>query len=443
MKRRPRTAVTVLLALSVLICMTFAGASAVYAGGGGTPFVMDRSHDMWVEPGEDAYVFIELSEPVSAAAVEYVGDDNSWHLYKECNCPEEDGIRWEITVKEEFFEQYGYADLRFRYEWNGSSCYSEEFSVYWDDYRGYYRIAGQNRYDTALLIAWEKAVCSGEPGNPRKYPDVIVACGTDFADALGASYLSSWLGAPILLVNKSPGVIDKVADHITENLSPGGGVYILGGTGAVPASFEDALKARGMKDDDIKRFAGKNRYDTNLQILSYCGVFSQELLICCGTNFADALSASALGRPILLAGKTLTDDQKEFLKGLDPYYVDIIGGTGAVSESVESYIGSLGFDYTRIAGANRYETSLKVAEHFFLDHQHYHFALAYARNFPDGLAGGALAYDREAPLLLVDDKHYEYARTFVQEDDSRFATVFGGEALIPEETVRKILDLEL
>ena len=438
MKKTLRRSLLLLLIVFLLLCAALPGFSVVWAGGGGTPYVMNRSHDMWVDPGEDAYVFIELSEPVSSVRLEYLDDYNSWRLYKGCNCPEEDGIRWEISVRYQSFSYEGEADLRFRYEYGGYYYYSDEFTVYWDSYKGYLRIAGKNRYDTAIQIADDKVSFSGLGG----YPNVIVACGTDFADALGGSYLSTYLNAPILLVNSNASVIAQVADHIDDYLLPGGGVYILGGTAAVPEAFVDALNARGISDSDITRFAGKNRYDTNLMILSFCGVYSQELLVCSGLDFADALSASPLGRPILLVGKSLTQDQKDFLNGLDPWYVDIIGGEGAVSPSVEQYIRSIGFDYARIYGKNRYETSFEVAKHFFYDYQHYMVVLAYAQNFPDGLAGGALAFDHDAPVLLVDNQRYEFAKAFVKNDDSRFAMILGGETLISDDTAKRILDID-
>ena len=428
--------------LSILLVLTFlvlplAGASTVYAGGGGTPYIIKQSHDMYVTPGSDVEVFIEFSEHALPVVLEYQKPDGSWKLYKPCNCPQEDGIRWEITVEKAHFPDDNDVYLRFRFDWDGGYAYSEPFSIYWDDYKGYYRIAGYDRYDTAILIAEEKMFHSGLGG----YPNVIVACGTDFADALGGSYLSVYLNAPIFLVNKSPDVIARVADNIAEYLISGGGVYILGGTGAVPASFDEAVKARGISEDDIIRFAGKNRYDTNLKILGFCGVYSQDLIVCCGTNFADALSASPLGRPILLVGKTLTPDQEDFLMGIDPAFAYITGGTGAVTPAVESGIKKYGYDVKRLAGANRYETSRLVAEEFFLDYQHIDFALAYAKNFPDGLAGGALAYDKDSPLLLVDDLRYQDAKKFVQEDDARCATIYGGETLISDETVLKILGI--
>ena len=438
MRRSGRKSIGLLLTAVLVMTAVLGGFSVVWAGGGGTPYVMNQSHDMWVEPEVDAYVFIELSEPVSSVRVEYVASDSNWHLFKGCNCPEEDGIRWEINVAASSFQYEKMAELRFRYEWGGNYYYSDEFTVYWDSYRGYTRIAGTDRYDTALKIADDKIAYSYLGG----YPNAIVTCGTEFADALGGAYLSSYLNAPILLVNNNPAVISRVADHIDENLLPGGGVYILGGTAAVPESFVDALKARGISDDDIERFNGKNRYDTNLKILSFCGVFSQELLVCSGLDFADALSASPLGLPILLVGKTLTQDQKDFLNGLDPLCVDIIGGEGAVYPAVEQYIGSLGFDCNRIYGKNRYETSLEVAKHFFYDYQHYIVILAYAQDFPDGLAGGAFAYDKDAPVLLVDNRRFESARAFVKNNDSRFAIIMGGETLISEKTTKLIMGID-
>ena len=93
---------------------------------------------------------------------------------------------------------------------------------------------------------------------------------------------------------------------------PGGIVYILGGTGAVPEECLEGLSSTF----SIRRLSGKTRYDTNLAILKEMNVLGGELLICSGENYADALAASAVGIPMMLVNpkkKTLTEEQKTFL----------------------------------------------------------------------------------------------------------------------------------
>ena len=170
--------------------------------------------------------------------------------------------------------------------------------------------------------------------NVEKFDAIIIASGNDFADALAGSYLATVKNAPILL--SYGGTSQKYAyldtdniDYVKANLAEGGTVYILGGDKAVPASVDAALQAAGCTN--IKRLAGENRFETNLLILKEAGVTGGELIVCTGTNFADALSASAVDVPILMVYNDLYESQKEFLDGMNARKFYIIGGEKAVN----------------------------------------------------------------------------------------------------------------
>ena len=80
---------------------------------------------------------------------------------------------------------------------------------------------------------------------------------------------------------------------------------------------------KAMSDLNVKRLAGANRFDTNTEILKEVGVPSGEtVLVCTGADFADCLSGSAVGKPIMLVYKKLTDAQKALVEGenADPDY---------------------------------------------------------------------------------------------------------------------------
>ena len=289
-----------------------------------------------------------------------------------------------------------------------------------------------------------------------KWDNVVIACGSNFADALGGTYLALQKNAPILLVNTSDAVMNKIADEIAEKMDPSGRVFILGGTGAVSDKMESILNERaGVSFSRIKRFAGGNRYDTNLQILDYCGISESEgILFCSGTSFADALSASAVGMPIVLVGKKITDDQSEFLTGINNQSPEkswyIIGGSGAVSDQVGrdlTMIRQVQIPYRRIEGDNRYATSRAVANQFFEKSQggatyitSYDLVLAYGRNFPDGLAGGVLAYKLGTPLLLADNKNYTHAGSHRYFYGGFRGFVLGGPSLISDGTANWIMN---
>ena len=73
-----------------------------------------------------------------------------------------------------------------------------------------------------------------------------------------------------------------------------------------------------------------------------------------------------------------------------PIYV--LGGTGSVSQGIETQLTGLGYSVHRLAGINRYETSLAIAN--FMGHDAtapQELLLATGTDFPDGLSAGAAA----------------------------------------------------
>ena len=295
-------------------------------------------------------------------------------------------------------------------------------------YDGPVRIAGRDRFETALLTADQMKKNLGI----EKFDAVIVASGLDFADALAGSYLASTKNAPILLAYTKDSVNDGIRHYIRENLKEGGTVYILGGENAVPTSFEEELETF-----QVKRLAGAHRFETNLMILAEAGISDKPLLISTGLTFADSLSASAAKLPILLVyGDKLLPEQADFLTetGERPLY--ILGGEGAVSAKMEENLKNYG-ETERIAGQNRFETSVKIAEKFFDSPES--AVLAYAWDFPDGLCGGPLAVTMNAPLILTMANYEESASNYVQFTGISRTTILGGEKLIPDTSVDLIM----
>ncbi|MBQ7891964.1 MAG: cell wall-binding repeat-containing protein [Erysipelotrichaceae bacterium] len=309
------------------------------------------------------------------------------------------------------------------------------------------RIFGDSRYETAFKVADAlKAQLKKD-----KFSYVIVASGTGFADALAGSYLSAQREAPILMTDMKQKNIDNLVAYINKNLTAGGTVYVLGGTAAVSENVDKALS-----NYNVKRLAGKNRYETNMKIINevITGKYDDELLICTATNFADSLSVSATGLPIMLVGNSLTEEQRDFIARQSISNVYIIGGTAAVSKKLEKQVDDalpsrsiqiagkwedISAEIIRIAGASRYETSTLVAKEFLPDAKK--AVMAYAKNYPDGLSGGALAYSLKAPLLLTDGNSYSVTSKYTVSKKINSGFVLGGSGLVTDEAVRSILGL--
>ena len=311
-----------------------------------------------------------------------------------------------------------------------TDCTDEDIDAFCDvcgEVLAILRLSGSNRYATGVAIAEQLKANMGV----EQFETVIVAYGQNFPDALTGSYLAAVKSAPILLTEPSQDA--ALLRYLRDNLVEGGKVYILGGTSAVSEGFEMGARNLGF---DVQRLKGAGRYETNLAILAEAGVnTTDEVLIATGKGFADSLSASATGLPMLLVDKNLTDAQKAFLVTTSCRFV-ILGGTGAVSAEVEAELSEIG-TVTRVKGSGRYETSVAIACRYFENPRA--AVLAYAQGFPDGLCGGPLALSMGAPLILTSNEACQVADDYI--DGITTGAVTGGTGRISDDTVREIFDL--
>ena len=298
------------------------------------------------------------------------------------------------------------------------------------------RVKGSSRFDTAIQAANYMKEVKGI----SEFTTVIVANGMNFADALSGSYLAAVAEAPILLVN--PDSEELVAKYIKDNVDKGGTVYLLGGSKAVSDDFAGMLTGF-----EVIRLGGKTRYDTNVQILEAAnaidGSCKNEVLVCSGTNFADALSTSSVGKPILLVGTEISDVQQQYLTDAGADTAWIIGGDKAVSADIEAALKEFVPESStkRVKGKSRFDTSYEVAKEFFPG-SHDTAVLVYGMNFPDGLSGGAVAAVIGAPVLLAMDNEANNASVapWVAESGATNSVTFGGAKLIPDDAIRTIMN---
>ncbi len=292
------------------------------------------------------------------------------------------------------------------------------------------RLVGSDRYKTSFLTA---DALLDELG-VDKFDSVIVSSGKNFADALAGSYLAATMNAPMLMIDKNNTLV--VCEYIASRLKNGGNIYVLGGSNAVPSNFESKIKRYGKYS--IKRLAGQNRYETNIKILNEVSIGESPILVCTGTNFADSLSASATGLPILLVEKNLTDEQINVLNNLSSKKIYIIGGENAVSSVIENELLVYG-DVTRLAGETRYDTSVLVAKKFFDEPNG--MVLAYGQNFPDGLSGGSLAHALKSPLILTNNSSASIANEYSKELKCNASYVLGGSKLVSNSSAKLALSM--
>ncbi|MEE1619985.1 peroxidase family protein [Zafaria sp. J156] len=185
---------------------------------------------------------------------------------------------------------------------------------------------------------------------------------------------------------------------------------IVDQTTANPAAVEvmDRVDGAGVENGAvIRRLAGENRYGTAAVISqSNFDAGVPTVNIANGENFPDSLAAGPAARsdfaPLLLVrpGVIPPETAAELLR-LEPQSITIVGGTGAVSVTVESLLGN----YTegavnRVAGADRYETAAAISAHAFNPGVGRVY-IAFGGNFPDSLAAAAPAARDGHPILLT------------------------------------------
>ncbi len=123
-----------------------------------------------------------------------------------------------------------------------------------------------------------------------------------------------------------------------------------------------------------------------------------------GLDYPDALSAAAVAgssgsRILLVRSDTIPDVTSQALSRLKPQRIVVLGGPRAINGTVEQRLRSYAPTVDRIGGANRYETAALVSQHFAPGVLTAYVATG--EGFADALSGGALAADRNSPLLLV------------------------------------------
>lgn len=157
----------------------------------------------------------------------------------------------------------------------------------------------------------------------------------------------------------------------------------------------------------ISRFPGANRFHTAALFSErHYPAGAEVVYVTNGFNFPDALSAGALGAPILLvpndsAGALPQETHAELLR-LSPQRIVVLGDTNSVNANTVislNAISATDAPVTRIAGADRYATSAAIARTFTGPVNR--VFVANGQNFPDALAGSAVAARDGSPMLLV------------------------------------------
>ncbi|WP_286168424.1 cell wall-binding repeat-containing protein [Phycicoccus sp. SLBN-51] len=195
------------------------------------------------------------------------------------------------------------------------------------------RWAGSDRYASSAVFSAKSF--------PSGVSVAYVASGLNFPDALSGAPVAGKTPGPVLLT--APTSLPSPIATELKRLAPKK-IVVLGGTGAVSDAVKNKLAY--YTSGTVVRWSGSDRFASSatFSAKSYpAGV--GVAYIANGFNFPDALSgapvAGMTGGPVLLTSATsLPSVIATELKRLKPKKIVVLGGTGAVSSSVQTQLKS-------------------------------------------------------------------------------------------------------
>jgi len=297
------------------------------------------------------------------------------------------------------------------------------------------RLDGPDRIGTADEV-------SGWSYGNQQANVVVLARQDIFADALAGSALAARFHGPLLLT--PTGNLDKrTLDEMRRVLKPGSFVYVLGQTQAISAATYNQVAQAGFRPS---RIGGADRFETAVDIAkTIVPDYAHNpvtILTATGLNYPDALAAGAVAgsRPntvvVLTSDKKMPPETQAFMNAVPQRTVYGVGGQAV------SALSSVRMPAATVSGADRFVTASIVAHTFFGGPQVVGIATGF--NFPDALAGGALAGRVGGPLLLtgptgLPTETEDYLRT--ASGSISDAVLFGGPAVINDGLPSQVGDL--
>ena len=306
-----------------------------------------------------------------------------------------------------------------------------------DEWGSYGSTIGKFNNPTGIAVDHNRMVYVADYGNDRVQK--FDADGTWKATWIGGSNGGSVFSDPFRVGVNPRGdvyVAETGSDRIQVLTSSGEFIRYLGaGTladpgDATPGIYRDVYVVDSGHDriaeysgtepsSTAQEIAGVDRYATAVALSQseYEDGGSDVVVLATGQHFADALSASPLagqyGAPILLTRTaSLPDIVATEIQRLGASHVFIVGGTGAVSEAVETAAAAVPgvAKTTRLSGPTRYDAPFEIAAYLTSWHMPEQslrghdpgrpIFIATGRNFPDALAIAPFAAAMSSPIYL-------------------------------------------
>jgi spore germination protein YaaH/putative cell wall-binding protein len=291
------------------------------------------------------------------------------------------------------------------------------------------RLGGTDRYATAAAVSGAFA-----PGVPVVY----VATGANYPDALAAGPAAVQQKGAILLATRT--TLPAATIAALQRLQPKR-IVVLGSAGVISESVKAALE--GYTSGRVTRIAGPDRYATAVETSEVHFPTASVVYLATGENYPDALAggvaAAIENGPILLSQtNAIPQVTLDELNRLHPSRIVLLGSAAVMSEAVATAARAISPSVTRLAGANRYATSVEISKSLFTTAGAVYIATG--TNFPDGLAAAALAGSARGPLLLINGNAVPpVIMDELRRLDARRIVVIGGPGAISASTLTTLL----
>jgi putative cell wall-binding protein len=286
----------------------------------------------------------------------------------------------------------------------GSYSFSSAVNGYFSKGVTVTRLTGVDRWGTSIDIAQEFSA---------PVPVLYLTTGLNYPDALSSGPAAAHLGGPVMLVHPN-GVSEEVLDQIAA-LQPQR-VIVLGAENSVSAQSFGQIDATVFAASGVhaERVTGTDRFGTSRAIARDAFLDndtdpggSTVAYISNGLNFPDALSAggaaATVDAPVVLVNGLASSVPAETLDLLDDLGVTeiiVTGGTNSVSAGIFAQLDARYGTVLRQTGTDRFGTSAVVNAYRFTPTET-RALLATGLNYPDALAGSALAGEWGAPLYIT------------------------------------------
>lgn len=187
------------------------------------------------------------------------------------------------------------------------------------------------------------------------------------------------------------------------------------------------------------RLGGANRIETNIKVIDNAFTSSDYVIIASDTEYTEAIiSASISGQytaPVLLSSSdSLSGSTIAEIKKLGATKAIIVGST--LKESIATQLTTIGLSCQRVAGTDKYDTAIKVANDITTYDTVF---LVSGDSFADGMSVAPIAHILKAPVLLTKSNDISPdILNLLNSENIKNVYVIGGPGVISDSIVASI-----